>query len=288
MQLRFVGLLLIVGVFCLCTTPIAAKAGVVTFTPVTKWTLNYAEKSCILTRSFASGGDKIDLRLEQNATGRPVNLTVVGKPFRELSDRTSFRIRFGEAKSETIPPAHQVTRGVIPSPDGEPLPAISVRNLAIGGVNPDGTPMAEDTNALAALTSVSFHWRAKELMLDTGPLDNPMVALTKCAGDLVRSWGYDPTAQRELSQKLRINGDPARWITYSDSVTAGSLMANIRIDVNEAGNPIKCEMIGSQGDADFAKLNCDQLLKNARFHPAIDKSGKAVASFFITTVKPRP
>ena len=265
--------------------PANAAAEPQIFTPASPWAIDFASKSCVLTRTFRKGDESISLRFELVAPETFGTLTVIGKPFGEISYSSNFQIRVGTNQPALLQNGWLLIR--TPAADGKPIPGVLVRyvNLSKQG------PHSDATGTPAEAAKVAFQWDQQTLEMQLGRMDPVLGALTKCTDNLMQSWGYDPAVQNSLSQRPRINGNPRNWIRYADTAKniSNQTQLQVRVDIDEAGEPTKCEPLDAAEVPDLATITCKQLLKNAHFHPAVDKDGNPVRSYFVvSSVLPWP
>lgn len=75
-------------------------------------------------------------------------------------------------------------------------------------------------------------------------------------------------------------------ITASDDYPAAALrreeegITSYRLNVSDAGLPVKCEIERSSGFADLDERACAILVRRARFEPATDRHGNPVESSY--------
>ncbi len=87
-------------------------------------------------------------------------------------------------------------------------------------------------------------------------------------------------AALSVTAPVPMNADT--WITGSDYPPAALCAAEegitrFRLDVGDAGLPLTCEIERSSGFADLDERTCALLMHRARFEPARDRHGVAVA-----------
>lgn len=80
-------------------------------------------------------------------------------------------------------------------------------------------------------------------------------------------------------------GSPARWVTSNDypSTPIRSEMAGrttIRLSVDRFGFPISCQVLESSDHTLLDDITCKAMLRRARFFPARDANGDAVAGHY--------
>lgn len=99
-----------------------------------------------------------------------------------------------------------------------------------------------------------------------------------------------PTASGVAPQAARPRNDPARWITtndYRSSWIARELTgtARFRLDIAADGRVTGCAITGSTGHAALDMATCRLLEQRARFEPARNAKGDAVAGSFVNAVR---
>jgi len=68
------------------------------------------------------------------------------------------------------------------------------------------------------------------------------------------------------------------------SPRSGEARVAIILDIDEAGAVTRCQVAQSSGYPQLDSLTCDTMAKTARFHPAHNKDGEAIASQYRTIV----
>lgn len=96
------------------------------------------------------------------------------------------------------------------------------------------------------------------------------------------SFAYDPV-------KAAPRGDPGRWITDNDYRTVWinrgySGVASFALEIDQRGRVTNCEITGSTGHSALDLATCRLLERRARFHPARDGDGAAVAGSYTSSV----
>jgi periplasmic protein TonB len=85
-------------------------------------------------------------------------------------------------------------------------------------------------------------------------------------------------------------GNPGSWVT-SDDYPSRALQqeregtAGFRLIISPDGRPTDCEITSSSGHSDLDSATCKALMRRARFNPALDASGKAVESKYVSRVR---
>ena len=132
--------------------------------------------------------------------------------------------------------------------------------------------------------------RSRPLVLKTGSLSKPFEALTTCVDNLVKSWGLDPAIVKTQTRGATPESDPGNWIRSSD-YPQGMLMlrqpaiVNFLLNVDANGAVTKCTIQETTYPKAFDDAVCNAVTKRARFKPALDANGQAVASYWQRTVR---
>ena len=157
----------------------------------------------------------------------------------------------------------------------------------------DAAPLDEqERNAREkAITGVTVaNGFSKPLKLATGSLHEPMEGMRKCMDELLTHWGVDAAAQKRLVRRakpLNIEGW-ARKIQadypYEKLAKMESGFVRVRLTVDEVGNPLSCHIQLKGTDDTFERTACGNLMRYAKFEPALDEAGKPVASYYVTSV----
>jgi hypothetical protein len=255
--------------------------------PASPWSIDYAQDSCALRRSFAAGSNQMFLELRQFGPSASFEVTVASSTFRPSS---SVRTRFEPDDAFFVP--HD---GVL----------VSGGNLNAVRYTDDFRPTASkmDSKSLSdwsdserearehAITGLTIVGIAPEVVtLQTGPMDQPMAAMRTCIDDLLKKWGVDPFVQRSLSREAKAVSQ-MEWArrTQEDLPTdvfrfGGTGRAHLRLIVAPDGKTTACAAFRTSGAPGFGRYACDIALKYAHFDPALDANGQPVASAFFTTV----
>ncbi len=85
-------------------------------------------------------------------------------------------------------------------------------------------------------------------------------------------------------------GNPASWISMSDYPAlalreAREGVTGFRLVVSERGFPAECAITVSSGSSDLDAATCANLLRRARFRPALDVNGRATSGSFSSRVR---
>ena len=283
----------------LTSTAAAAQDGdTVRLAPAAPWAVDYAEQSCGMRRVFGAEGNQVYLELRQFSPGGEFVTTLASKDMRRRSrlnrlavtylpdtgpdrDFTPMLVKlenFGEGAiiNTVLLDADQRARlkalglGADPTEVIE-FQAVQTREAAVEGVEVEG-------------------FFTDPVVLETGSLKPVMDVMRDCMDGLVTYWGFDPEQQRALTVAVKPDGidDWARELQrrYPAPQLRDGAQAYVRVRMNVGadGNATACAVQSDFNDEAFNTLACELLMRHARFEPARDAAGNAVASFWTTGI----
>jgi hypothetical protein len=255
--------------------------------PASPWSIDYAQDSCALRRSFAAGSNQVLLEFRQFGPGAAFEVTVAGSTFHPSS---SVRTRFEPDDAFFAPPDVVLLSGgnlhAVQYTDSF-RPAAS---KADSKSQPDWSEPERDARE-RAITGLTIAGIAPEVeTLQTGPMDQPMAAMRTCLDDLLKQSGLDPAVQRSLSRQAKAV-DQMEWARRTEEDLppdivrfGGTGRAHLRLIVGPDGKATACAAFQTSGAPDFGKYACEKALKYAHFEPALDANGQPAGSAFFTTV----
>lgn len=130
----------------------------------------------------------------------------------------------------------------------------------------------------------------KPLLLMTGALHAPMNAMRTCLDELMSHWNVDVEAHRTLVREV-MPIDYARWVKEIQKEYPRRMARqqkegylHVRLDVSPDGAPTGCFLQSPLNDDDFERVACNNLLRHAKFVPALDARGEPMASFYQTSI----
>lgn len=261
--------------------------------PKDKWVLNYANDSCRLARTFGEGDEQVVLILDQFQPADRVDVSLVGKKFAraraiKVPAATSFGPGLGAGKFS------DALIGVIGA-DRAPILMMGARDLLnrpfVKGPDTETRFVFQTTpEQEAAINELQIRTGTQTLTLNTQSLGQPLAAMRKCLKDLVRDWGFDPEQQAALKQRAAPINTPTEWVRTMKAMPRAvlegqSAVIRFRLMVDPQGKPTQCFIQNATLAAEIAKTTCDILLKGARFSPALDSEGKAIASYYINSMR---
>lgn len=277
----------------LALLPLSARAADKAMEPSDKWVLNYANDSCRLARGFGEGPDRLVLILDQYQPGGVMDLSLVGKRFSRFTvPRVPVSVTFGPAL-----PAGELRDAITGSlgPDNTAVVMVGPRDILNRSTSHKGAGANEEIPQTTAeqedaITEVRIAVSSMRFTLHTGSLKAPLAAMRTCMANLVRDWGLDPVQQLALSKRVVPVGRPGNWATSEDYpkgalAKGASAIVRFRMMVGADGVPTQCFVQQATMSPEFIKLTCDILMKRARFSPALDATGKPVASYYTNSVR---
>jgi TonB family protein len=274
----------------------AAPREVRRLAPSSKWVVNYADDSCSLGRSFGERGGKVTVFFEQLEPGDTFTLMFVGNLLRGLKDPLVPTTRFGpnEGQDEVVAVAG-INSGahVIILQGGQRIAPLTKAEQWTRRKAGFEKPFNPQPIGAAREKAVAWLELGKilpfDLVLETGPMDEALDALRQCSWDMVRTWGLDVEQQKHLSRHAYPLKPSFSWFRADDypreMLRDGfQAIVNFRVAVDQAGKPTSCHIQTSTRPKAFDDVVCALVMKRARFHPALDRQGKPVASYWRQTV----
>lgn len=288
----------------IAVTPAAADDDPLLLEPSSNWVLDYAQDSCALRRLFGEEGRQVFMELRQYQPGEVMQLIVTSDDIRRRGGRSSFRT------------GRNVTANFVPDSEpydiGRPM-GVDNGEWGAGFISQIGILTAReralDTQLTLrqgvdlAITDQRREQREEEItglavnnafredfVLQTGSMRAPMEAMRTCLDELLTHWGIDAEAQKNLLRPVRPLGIE-RWARElqerypMEMLRRGQqAIVNVRLTVDERGQPSGCSVQNSLNEATFDELACELLLDHSRFEPALDSNGDPIASYWVTRV----
>lgn len=297
--MRFISVIPALALCALVTTPAEAR-GVRRLQPTGKWVVEYAAETCRLAREFGEGNQRVTLFFEQFVPGDIFHLMFVGRSFDSGGvGPAKAAIRFGP--NEPVDPDNSVSVATVGS-----APAI-----LLGGFQRLAPTTQAEQEAAKEASENDRHYNfapigsAREqaatwlelgkvlpfdLVLETGPMDRPLEALRQCSWDTVKSWGLSIDEQKGRTRYATPTASPQTWLKTSDYPAAMlnqgyEGIVNFRLIVDANGMPVSYRVQSSTRPQEFDDIVCRQVMKYARFKPALDAQGKPIKSYFRQSVR---
>ena len=282
--MRVFGLLVLSASLLASSTLSAKPAPVVSLSFNGKWEVNYDTNSCHLLARFGSEKDGIVMRLTRFEPGDFFDLMFYGKPLNASGRDVKVTVDFGVS-------GEPIKRDGLAGHAGR-LPFVMAGRMRIDGRDGNtetvmAAPVTREQEAAA--TALTIGYGGKLYRLETGRLDRPLAKLRECQTDLIKYWGYDPVVQAQLTRAPVPIGSPGRWAGPMDfpreALGNGSNgRVKFRLDIDATGAAKSCAVLEQTKPVEFGKVTCDILVRRGKFEPALDKDGKPVGSFWISSV----
>ena len=281
----------LVGLAAMLATAIQAPASAqnaTVFKPSGQWSLDYGEDYCRLMRSFSAGDKTLDLAFERIQPGPMMRMIMVSNGIRAFRDADEIGWSFGPAggaERKTRYTKADMSEGktyfnfgpVTMEPLAPPAP----------GTMPAPYDRAKELASAKPLELISLgNGLIEPVRVETGSLEAPMGALQACTDDLIKTWNVDPARMGSGWVPAIPEGGGAGWlpqgtIPFTDFVKLSGGSNQVRLMVDATGKPTSCHIhFATLGEALNGKV-CAALMSKAKFTPAKDAEGNAMASYWI-------
>ncbi len=285
-----------------------ASAATLELEPSSEWRLREYDDRCRISRKFGEGENEVTLWIEKAGAGRFVNMTAIGRPFRNPYGP---RIRIAALPEESI------IRGFISNTSSTGRPVISMFGVSLisfespevdeftqsdeeeavdmnAGVVDDVAPLTPQIieqryNALQAIELSGA--LVQKVSLETGGIAAMMEQLQQCAdtlpqrranildGEVVQGGqGAGTEGEREWAQQIQAN-----YPSYLLRERAQGTVA-VRVQINRQGRASYCEVTGHTGPAGFNDAACLAMMRHSRFQPAKDSNGDPMWGSYSTRI----
>ena len=250
---------------------LAATSGAITNSDVV-WQWDRESLACVLRQEISPSGEKIEIRRTPGAEATGVGVIIPSHAqFRNV----------------------QHARGaIILTPGGETVGDVDQRfntdkaYLNIRASTEDGTFMEKLSRASSLEISGQGIEPAKVTLKSAGAA---VAALGQCEDRRMREWGIDPVSWRALKtgpKPIKPLIERISDIDYPDMALAYSVQSDffIRLDVAPDGSLTSCKALNAAQYKGFEYATCD-VMKGARFRPAIDSDSRAVSAPYIFEIR---
>lgn len=231
--------------------------------PSGKWQVEYAKSSCIISRSFGEGDDKVLFTLRPAPSSETVRFWIIkpgpkargGRGNADVTLSGGFAPEFAEYASVASNGMH------VTSID---LPRATLNSLAKG-----------DRISIKAGKWVHLSMRP------TG-FDKVMTEIDRCESDLLAIWGLDRAAQTAIAvpPKGRLAGVFVANDYPEEALMAGrSGTVGVRLKIEPDGTVSDCTVLESSGTPILDKQTCAVAERRGRYTPAMSHDGRQLWSF---------
>jgi hypothetical protein len=260
--------------------------------------VNYADDSCRLIRTFGEGERQVRLEFRMFAPQKSFWLLVSGRPVgQSTAGFVRVASRFGPDEKDTesialVGKIDETTPAIMYSTSFETRAghdaAVELSKNDRQAYQRYSNSFDTEREAQVNVLEIKVSGRVP-IVLKIGAMRAPMDAVRTCLDDLLGSWGVDAKIQKSLRNAPMPVNDPANWMKTTDYPAAMlrksmSGVVNFRLTVDAAGLPTACDVLTMESKPEFIKATCDNLMRRARFKPALAANGDPVASIYVSTV----
>ncbi|WP_260926193.1 energy transducer TonB [Novosphingobium sp. 9] len=262
----------------------------VTMAASTPWNLDATDSGCALRRGFGGKTPDVVMSLTRYEPGDGFELSINGDAFESVRPGETLSLEW--TGTDAISPTKSVMPAVSTTPSGQKiagfLASVQMYQTLKGSDDDSDGPLILAPEALPHVTAITLRWRNHAVTLKTGPMAKPFEAMRQCTDGLVESWGLDPAVQAHLSREVHMTNlrQIATKINYPSAMNDRGKQGrvNFRVLIDPDGKASNCKILRSYNDPKFDVAACHDILVLARFAPALDASGKPVASYYTTTI----
>ncbi len=283
------------------TAPAAAQDALV-LEPSSDWSLDYAEDSCALRRTFGRGESQTWLEITQLTPGVTYRITVASSGL-PMSRRRAPAVRFLPEDTESVYDlaaygdygegfegvAFYAT--IFPSaPEGVAEAQSNPKDQALDSsraISKDKALVASQASTTAIEVRRAFD---PPIVLRTGSLLRPLEAMHGCMDDLVSQWeitagegmsnSQPPVPRNMLSWAKPIMNFYPRGLVQFD----GPSRILVRVIVGPDGKPEKCRVIEPVVNDDYQERTCGVVLSRGEYEPARDSNGNPVRGLLVQSI----
>ena len=268
--------------------------------PTSDWVINYADQSCVLARNFGVGGTLVSLQFEAFQPGNRAHLLLRSKGLEYHRRVRYFRYAYSpvDDRNRRAPGIYGSSEGGetiilglnIHLPSSHRRSRLPEYDYDYGEEFDVATDSFEvDHGKENAITAFYIEDPLKRpVLLETGPLAEPLNALRGCLVELVSHWGIDVAAHETLSRRVKPKVNPSKWLYVNNRPKKGldggvNGLVSYRLIVGTNGKPEGCVVQSDNLTDGLAAEACELLQKNAVFLPALDADGNPIRSYFVSS-----
>jgi TonB family protein len=261
--MRWTGLLALVA--AAMSWPVAAQRPPAAWTATGKWTVEYADRQCLASRTFSRDGQSLTVVLVPTPASDLGELWLLTDDPGLALDRT--QIKTGDVAIET---------------KGMTLTGLTASKQRVWRAGLQG----DELQRLCATGRLGFQSSKLVAAMDLPALGSVRGALQDCMEGLLKGWGF-PASTARLTRYATPQKKVMAYVTPEDYPSAAikdgaSGSSEIMVTVGLDGRARNCRVIKSAGHQALDATTCAILVRRARFDPALDASGKAVEAPFFT------
>lgn len=231
-----------------------------------KWTIEYANSMCVLSRDYDTDQKKLAFGLRPWPMGDSLEIVLI--------EPGGYGYGVQQGKVKVI--VGQATTPIAGIYNSYFAPTAKTRVTTIN------VPHAT-LDAIADAPSIDIAMAEKpHLALALAKPKAALTALATCTDDLLRTWHVDPAEQAKVATPPAPASTVAEWIS-TDDYPADALSRNSHgtvsivwlIDVD--GKVKNCGIAATSGDPSLDGAACNAITLRGRYKPALDKDGKPIA-----------
>jgi TonB family protein len=236
--------------------------------PSGKWQVEYAKSSCIISRAFGEGAQKMLFGLKPAPYSDVVSIFVIQPSQKGRGVRGTADVK--------------LSSGFVPQ-------TADFTSVTASGMRVTTISLSRATlDALAKGDSIAIKaGNLVKVSLKPSAFDKALKSFDECEADLLESWGFSRAAQAAIAERPKgtliglFSPDdyPSSAIESGISGTVG-----FRLRIEAQGDISECAVIESSGSSILDRATCAIAKKRAHFLPAIGKDGKPTWSFTFSRV----
>lgn len=239
--------------------------------PADKWTVDYAENMCTLSRAYGTKEKSFILGLKPSPMSDSLQLVLIspgqGRP----------------AYVKTMVAVNGATP-IESSALAFTAPKAPLRVVLIDLKRSDLEPLAK-----SGKLSITVG-KAAAVNLSVIRFDLALKGLEACEKDLLKHWGMSEEVQASIAAKPLPLKNLASYVDADDYPRAAILsseqgLSGIRFMVGLDGTPRDCHVVEKSGSELLDQTTCRVVLTRSRFSPALDRAGKPVESLYFTRIR---
>lgn len=284
----------------LLAAPSAVAAELVlTDAPGSRWIVDGSQGQCRMTRDLGEGEDRVTLLITQWSPGKSFSMVLAGRPLRRFDDRQAGTLQFGAPDGWLGQRPSFFDRGSLAENDNALIfrsvtlaspPASDAADIDVPPEFGTAAPMLPPA-AVAKADRIDLVQGRDALRLRPTRLADALTALDACSMDRLNGWGLDEATHRTLSRSPQADGldmaeiARAMQAAYPKAAVRRGEQTSIhlRVLVDEAGTGTDCTSIDTTSSSINADA-CAHFMAPGGFSPALDASGRAIKSFYTTSV----